>query len=136
MASEHVPDQFEQRSDTREWRGSAFPFLEILERWLASHGLDAPHREALTCEARHLLARLPVSVRLTIFKKLFLQPGSGRAESALYRGMDQAARFKVQAVLDVLEAEGVVYSTHGSGGTIWHGRSNSRQQAQGVSTWG
>jgi len=51
MALQHVPYQFEQRSDTREWRGSAFPSLETLERWLASHGLAAPRHEALPCEA-------------------------------------------------------------------------------------
>ena len=46
MALEHLPDQFESRSDTKEWRSSDFPCLEILELWLSSHGLDAPHDEA------------------------------------------------------------------------------------------
>lgn len=51
MAPEHVPHQAEQRSDTREWRDSDFPSLEFLERWLASHGLNAPHHQALPREA-------------------------------------------------------------------------------------
>jgi hypothetical protein len=54
-------------------------------------------------------ANLSVSIKvmLTILKKLFLQPGSGRQERALYRGLKQDARDVVGPVLDIMESEGL-----------------------------
>ena len=48
---------------------------------------------------------LPMGVRvlLTILRKLFVQKGSGRRESALFRGMDQRARGYVGDVLSLVE---------------------------------
>ena len=42
---ERLPDQSEQRRDAESWRGSDFASLDILERWLATQGLDVPHDE-------------------------------------------------------------------------------------------
>lgn len=47
----------------------------------------------------------PVKVLLTILKKLFLQPGSGWQESALYRGIDSPARELVGPILELIESE-------------------------------
>jgi len=46
-----------------------------------------------------------VKVMLTILKKLFLQSGSGRQESALVRGLDTKARSYMSPVLEILEHE-------------------------------
>ena len=52
---------------------------------------------------------LPLSigtkVLLTVLKKLYLQPGVGRKESALFRGLDHRARALVPDVLDLLVRE-------------------------------
>lgn len=57
-----------------------------------------------------LRMRLPLTTRvgLTILKKLYLQRGSGRKDSALRRGLDEKARDTVDEVLRVLQAEGLV----------------------------
>ena len=44
MALEHSPH--EQPSDTEPWRRSDFASLEILERWLATEGLNVLHNES------------------------------------------------------------------------------------------
>lgn len=66
---------------------------------------------------------LPVSTRvmLTILKKIFVQSGSGRMESALVRGLDHNARRIVPAVLRLLQSEDVIepYRRGGLSTTIW-----------------
>ena len=64
------------------------------------------------------ILRLPLStgakVLLTILKKLYLQPGAGRRQSALFRGLDNRARILVPEVLELLVKEGLtVRSTLG-----------------------
>ena len=62
-----------------------------------------------------------IKVMLVIIRKLFLQRGSGRADSALYRGIGDPLRQYVTPVIDLLVSEGIVY-THSTGQrTIWHG---------------
>ena len=61
---------------------------------------------------------LPLSngakVLLTVLKKLYLQPGAGRKQSALFRGLDHRSRALVPDVLQLLVAEGLtVRSTVG-----------------------
>lgn len=66
---------------------------------------------------------LPISTRvmLTILRKIFVQSGSGRLESALTRGLDHNARRLVPAVLRLLQSEGVIepYRRGGLSMTIW-----------------
>jgi len=65
---------------------------------------------------------LPLAVRvaLTVLKKVYLQAGSGRKESALRRGLDDRARNLVTPVLAALQAEGLVLRRIHKGETIWH----------------
>jgi hypothetical protein len=61
---------------------------------------------------------LPLSngakVLLTVLKKLYLQRGAGRKQSALFRGLDHRSRALVPDVLQLLAAEGLtVRSTVG-----------------------
>ena len=58
---------------------------------------------------------------LIIIRKLFLQRGSGRAESALYRGIGDSLQPYVSPVLDLLVSQGIVYSHPSNRQTIWHG---------------
>lgn len=45
-------------------------------------------------------------VLLTVLKKLFMQRGSGRRESAFTRGLDHRARRLVPDVLDLIKRKG------------------------------
>ena len=63
----------------------------------------------------------PVKMLLIIIRKLFLQRGSGRAESALYRGIDGQLQPYVRPVLELLVSQGIVYSHSANRQTIWHG---------------
>ena len=56
-----------------------------------------------------------VRVALTVLKKLYLQRGAGRKESAFSRGIDPASRRLVEPVLREVEREGL--ATHGKIGS-------------------
>ena len=60
-------------------------------------------------------------VLLTVLKKLFLQPGSGRKEKALHRGLDHHGRRLVEPILRLLQSEGLVspYRRAGLDMAIW-----------------
>ena len=63
----------------------------------------------------------PIKVLLVIIRKLFLQRGSGRVESALFRGVDESLQVYVNPVRNLLVSEGIVYSHVTGRQTIWHG---------------
>jgi hypothetical protein len=58
-------------------------------------------------------------VALTILKKLYLQAGSGRRESALSRGLDHRARPLVQEVLQLLRKEGLTVRSATGDEVVW-----------------
>jgi len=66
---------------------------------------------------------LPIGGRvlLSVLKKLYMQSGSGRKESALHRGLDHRARRAVAPVLRLLQREGLIspYRRSGVDTTIW-----------------
>lgn len=62
---------------------------------------------------------LGVKVLLTILRKIFVQKGRGRKESALYRGLDQRAKSKVNDILSLVESYGFARPHRRSGPTIW-----------------
>ena len=66
---------------------------------------------------------LPVGTRvmLSILKKIYVQSGAGRMESALVRGLDHNARRLVPDVLRLLQSERVIesYRRGGLSTTIW-----------------
>lgn len=68
-------------------------------------------------------------VLLTILKKLYLQTGKGRKESALWRGLDHVARTKVQDTLDILRSEGLAESTRLGSQRIWLPTRSGRARA-------
>ena len=72
--------------------------------------------------------RDPVKVLLIIVRKLFLQRGSGRLDSALTRGVDNSLQRYVVPVRDLLVSRGIVYSHVTNGRTIWHGNRMHRSQ--------
>ena len=73
---------------------------------------------------------LPASLKvmLVITRKLFLQRGSGRAESALYRGVDSALQGFVNPVRDLLMSEGIIYPHSAGRLTVWHGTRSQRSR--------
>ena len=73
-------------------------------------------------------SELPNSIKilLVIVRKLFLQRGSGRVESALRRGIDDPLRPYVSPVLELLVSEGIVYSHPTGRHIIWHGNRTHR----------
>jgi hypothetical protein len=58
-------------------------------------------------------------VTMTVLRKLYLQRGRGRRDSALPRGMDQKDRELVQPVLKLLQAEGLVVGTRLGTSLVW-----------------
>ncbi len=58
-------------------------------------------------------------VLLTVLKKLYLQPGAGRRNSALFRGLDHRARALVPDVLDLLVIEGLTIRSTVGEETVW-----------------
>ena len=70
----------------------------------------------------------PVKVLLVLIRKLFLQRGSGRVESALSRGVDESLQSYVIPVRDLLVSKGIVYSHVTGSRTIWHGNRTHRAQ--------
>ncbi|MFE6749976.1 NACHT domain-containing protein [Kitasatospora purpeofusca] len=78
--------------------------------------LDAAERNAEV-----LRSGLPEGVRvmLTVLRKLYLQRGSGRAEGALVRGMEQASRELVSGCLEIIKRENLAVPIKLNGRTVW-----------------
>lgn len=74
---------------------------------------------ATTSEVLSLDLPLGTKVLLTILKKLFDRPGSGRKESALYRGLDQRAQGMVPNALRAIQREGLATPVRRGSETIW-----------------
>ncbi|CAA9347044.1 MAG: hypothetical protein AVDCRST_MAG68-3992 [uncultured Gemmatimonadetes bacterium] len=74
-------------------------------------------------ETTNALMELPLptgsKVLLTALKKLYAQSGSGRRESAMYRGLDHRAREHVTGVLELLRKEGFAVRARIADRTIW-----------------
>ena len=70
----------------------------------------------------------PLKVLLVLTRKLFLQRGSGRVDSALFRGVDDSLQLYVIPVRDLLVSKGIVYSHVTGSRTIWHGNRTHRPQ--------
>lgn len=74
---------------------------------------------ATTAGIMSLSLPLGVRVLLTILKKLYLQPGSGRKESALFRGLDYRARPLVHDVLQLLRREQLAVRSTVGEDVVW-----------------
>ncbi len=81
---------------------------------------DAFENPAQTTNAILALS-LPLGTKviLTILKKLYAQRGSGRKESALYRGLDVRAQQLVQEALNLLRREGFVAKSRQGDQIVW-----------------
>lgn len=68
-----------------------------------------------------LRSSLPIGVRviITLLRKLYLQRGSGRAEGALLRGMEQASRELVPDCLEIIKKERLATSIRLNGRVVW-----------------
>lgn len=77
---------------------------------------------------------LPLNIRvlLTIIRKLFLQRGSGRLESALHRGLSPEAVKYVRPILHRLAAERVIYSHPAGAELVWHGARSERSRVLAI----
>lgn len=62
---------------------------------------------------------LGVRVMLSILKKLYLQSGNGRQDSALLRGLDHKAKRLVPEVLQILRREGLVLKSQTVESVVW-----------------
>ena len=63
---------------------------------------------------------LPVRVLLTILRKLFLQRGRARKESAFFRGLEPGATRYVKPVLEIIRKSGFAFPIPLGDGVIWH----------------
>lgn len=80
---------------------------------------DFSHSFSTTKGILELEIPLPVRVMLTILKKVYLQPGSGRKTSALYRGLDQQSQAYVGDILTLLNRYGFLRRVHVGSEEIW-----------------
>ncbi len=63
---------------------------------------------------------LPVRVLLTVLRKLFLQRGRARKESAFFRGLEPGAIRYVVPVLEIIRKSDFAFPIALADGTIWH----------------
>jgi hypothetical protein len=75
---------------------------------------------------------IPHRVLLTIFRKLYVQPGSGRQEGALSRGLPDNYRPYVNPILDVLRAEGYAALQTARQQRIWMGERARASEVLGI----
>lgn len=71
-------------------------------------------------------------VMLTILKKVYMQSGSGRKESALTRGLDPALRGLVSDALDRLVAAEMLIETRSAGAAIYLPSRGQRARVRGI----
>lgn len=74
---------------------------------------------ATTAAILELSLPLKTKVLLTVLKKLYIQRGSGRKESALLRGLDHRGRALIPEVMELLQRNGLAYKSRGAGGIVW-----------------
>ncbi len=92
---------------------------------------DIPSEKFITCSIDEfeetakttqaiLSLSLPLSTKvlITILKKLYAQSGSGRKESALYRGLDSRAQELVPEIIQLIKREGFAVKLQ-QNGDIW-----------------
>jgi hypothetical protein len=83
-------------------------------------GYDAFEEAARTTNAiMNLPLPLGTKVMLTVLRKLYAQGGSGRKESALFRGLDNRAQALVPSVLALLRRENLVAKSTRGAQSIW-----------------
>lgn len=70
-----------------------------------------------------------VSVVLSILKKIYMQPGRGRLESAMFRGLDDFAKSLVPKALELVRKHDYAYAGKVSGRTAWFPLKDKRAQA-------
>ena len=73
-----------------------------------------------TAQLMQIEIPLGARVMLTILEKLFLQPGRGRAEGALFRGLDSRSQSYVDICLDILRSHGVAFLSRKGNDKVWH----------------
>jgi NACHT domain. len=88
--------------------------------------------DSLDRNASVVASDLPTGVRVTIIllRKLFMQRGRGRAESALVRGMPQAERSLVPAALSALEKEGLATKVKINSRPVWLPERSSQKRVR------
>lgn len=74
---------------------------------------------------------VPERVLLTVLKKLYVQRGSGRKQSALFRGLDERSRGYVEDVLSILSKENLAIPSRQGAVYVWlPNRSQTRRVLQ------
>lgn len=85
------------------------------ETWIAHFAGDV----TTTSGIMRLNMSIQERVLLTVLKKLFLQRGKGRKDSALRRGLDTDAQRYVDAVIDLLVREGLMTHSKAGNDDVW-----------------
>ena len=89
--------------------------------------------EALTnADILELPIPLSLKVLMTVLRKLFVQPGRGRKENALYRGLDGRARSYVSEILELLEQMDFAHPHRIGGPAVWFSNRSRTKQAHRI----
>lgn len=103
-----------------------------LPDWIQEAAVDAFDDTQTNAAILKLDVPTPVRILLTLIRKLFVQRGSGRKESAVYRGLPGISKSVVDSVLGAMESEGLVFHTSSSGDTIWHGERTHKSRVMAI----
>ncbi|MGW2664326.1 NACHT domain-containing protein [Nocardia tengchongensis] len=117
----------EEGADVPQFRECIIGFLDgasSLPVWLDDYfeecSIEQYSQQSSTTAGILQLSMDPTDkVALTILKKIYNQRGSGRKESALTRGLDQASRNLVPNALSKLISEGWLHKTTSGGNTLY-----------------
>ena len=80
---------------------------------------DFTNEAATNADIMDLPLPLAVKVTMTILRKLFIQAGRGRKESALFRGLDSRGRAYVPEILNEIDRTGFATPHRLSGPNVW-----------------
>lgn len=103
-----------------------------LPAWITASEVGEYDNAQTTAAILKLDVPLGVRVLLTLLKKMFLQRGSGRKETALHRGLDDKARLLVGPLLRTLTGEGLAFSSTTNNTRVWHGSRGQRNRALAI----
>lgn len=91
---------------------SSFDFLEgEIENMIDETATNAGVME--------MSAPLGLRVLITVLRKIFIQKGKGRKDTALYRGLGQSARAKVDEVISLVQKHDFAHPYKRGGPTVW-----------------
>ena len=103
-----------------------------LPAWIAECEIGKYDSLQTNAAIMRLSSPLQVRVLLTILRKLFLQKGRARMESAMYRGLEPNAAKFVPQIMDLVRKSGFAERISLANGAIWHPHRSRQARVQEI----